>query len=156
MKKTEPCCCGSGNVFSSCCGAIIEDHLEAKTPEALMRSRYSAYVLHNEKHLLRTWDISTRPDSVEFDDDTTWLNLQVHCAGIDRENPDKGTVNFTASFLTGGELFTMNERSNFRRRDEHWYYIDGENETVRTVVSKKAPCPCGSGKKFKRCCLKYQ
>ena len=32
----------------------------------------------------------------------------------------------------------------------------GENRTVRGkgVVSKNAPCPCGSGKKYKRCCGK--
>jgi uncharacterized protein YecA (UPF0149 family) len=25
--------------------------------------------------------------------------------------------------------------------------------TGRTVVSRNSPCPCGSGKRFKRCCM---
>ena len=52
---------------------------------------------------------------------------------------------------------SLTERSRFVRRDGQWYYLDGEYETETTrretpKIGRNDPCPCGSGKKFKKCC----
>ncbi|UNB77983.1 SEC-C domain-containing protein [Escherichia coli] len=34
------------------------------------------------------------------------------------------------------------------KENGQWYYIDG----TRPQICRNDPCPCGSGKKFKKCC----
>ena len=55
----RPCPCGSGAGLDACCGPIV-DGAAARTAEALMRSRYTAYVLGNFCHLERTHAPETR------------------------------------------------------------------------------------------------
>ena len=43
-RDREPCPCGSGQSYTTCCGPWHAG-VPAPTAEALMRSRYSAYVL---------------------------------------------------------------------------------------------------------------
>ena len=71
----EPCPCGSGRAYVACCGPL-HDGEPAATAEALMRSRYSAYVLGHTDHVFRTWHPRTRPDDVSSDG-TTWLGLEI-------------------------------------------------------------------------------
>ena len=61
------CPCTSGLSFGECCGKY---HAGAKAPtaEALMRSRFSAFVSGDEDYLLRTWDPVTRPGSLDLAD----------------------------------------------------------------------------------------
>ncbi|BBD09151.1 SEC-C motif domain-containing protein [Desulfovibrio ferrophilus] len=46
MTKPKDCPCGSGKEYTACCEPIING-TPAPTAEALMRSRYSAYVVGN-------------------------------------------------------------------------------------------------------------
>ena len=157
------CYCGSNVAFDQCCGPILAG-TPAKTPEALMRSRYSAYVLGNMDHIDRTFAPEVKNDFDRAEAERTaseieWLGLEVVNSS---ENGDKGTVEFSLRFrrrdLDGQEL-TQHEVSNFRRSDGHWLYVDGKvtaNVAPRHVVKvgRNDPCPCGSGKKFKKCCDK--
>jgi len=116
-----------------------------------MRSRYSAYVLKRSDYLADTWHPSTRPASLDLHSDTTsWQCLRIVATEKGGAGDSEGTVEFTADYL-GGQL---HERSRFLREGGKWFYLDGEMLPPLTAgkVGRNDPCPCGSGKKFKRCC----
>lgn len=121
-----------------------------------MRSRYCAYRLGDADYLLRTWHPSTRPLALDLQQDAVqWLGLQV----LDRQQglagDDYGMVSFIADYRQAGRPCQLQERSHFRKLDGLWYYLDGEHgrQPVATGgTARNAPCPCGSGRKFKRCC----
>ncbi|MGC3981320.1 MAG: YchJ family metal-binding protein [Steroidobacteraceae bacterium] len=94
----------------------------AHTAEALMRSRYSAFVLLNEAYLLATWHRSTRPKAVTFEAGLKWLGLKVVAHQADG---DTATVEFIARYRVGGTSATrLHERSNFVREQATWFYVD--------------------------------
>jgi SEC-C motif domain protein len=118
-----PCPCGSGDTLDRCC-ARWHRSLQAPTAEALMRSRYSAYVLEDEPYLLATWHASTRPASVGFEPGTKWLGLTVKNAR--QLGPDQAEVSFVARYRIGGNpAVRMQERSRFLREEGRWFYVDG-------------------------------
>lgn len=152
------CPCGSAVEFDQCCGPILAG-VAAKTPEALMRSRYSAYVLGKMDHIDRTHAPEIRADfnraeAERMAREIEWLGLQVIDSG---ESGDRGTVEFSIRFRRDGQELTQHEVSTFRRSDGHWLYVDGKvsaNAPPRQVVKigRNDPCPCGSGRKHKKCC----
>ena len=113
-----------------------------------MRSRYSAYILKNGDYLLKSWHTSTRPGSLDLKDDSTqWKKLKIISAS---ENKVHFVAYFTQDTLNKEKTYALTEISNFVK-DEIWQYMNGEE--VKTVqLTKNMPCPCQSGKKFKRCC----
>jgi SEC-C motif-containing protein len=120
----EHCPCGSGAALDACC-AQWHRTPQAPTAEALMRSRYSAFVLCNESYLLATWHPSTRPASVGFDSGTKWLGLTVKSARI--MGPNRAEVEFVARYrIGGGSAVRIEERSRFVREEGRWLYVDGE------------------------------
>lgn len=147
----EICPCCSGKSYMACCGPLHRGEAVAPNAEALMRSRYSAYVLKLSAYLSETWHISTRPASLDVgSDDTAWQRLViVHTenGGID---DSKGVVEF-AAYYEGGQL---HERSRFLKEAGRWLYLDGEilPPLAEGKAGRNDPCPCGSGKKFKKCC----
>ena len=108
-----------------------------------MRSRYSAYVLKDNDYLRKSWHPSTRPAELDVSGDgTPWQRLLIVSA-------DKEHVEF-AAFYQGGQL---HERSRFVCEGGQWFYLDGESlPPIEEKTGRNAPCPCGSGKKYKRCC----
>ncbi|WP_252507484.1 YchJ family metal-binding protein, partial [Escherichia coli] len=78
---------------------------------------------------------------------TEWLGLTVfeHCW---QDADNIGFVSFVARFTEGGKTGAIIERSRFLKENGQWYYIDG----TRPQFGRNDPCPCGSGKKFKKCC----
>lgn len=120
-----------------------------------MRSRYTAYALADAHYLLRTWHSSTRPLKIDTTAAPRWTGLEIRA--IDAGAPDdaRGTVEFVARFVEGGHTGVLHETSRFVRESGAWYYVDGTLRAVRPEPAKagrNAPCPCGSGRKFKRCC----
>jgi SEC-C motif-containing protein len=132
-KQAAPsaCPCDSGQPYATCCGvwhngfaqgmkeAVSEVH--APTPEALMRSRYSAYVLGLIDYLMATWHPSTAPGDLELQP-VKWLGLEVRHAEM---AGDAGVVEFVARCRTPQGAERMHETSRFVRQDGRWYYIDG-------------------------------
>ena len=122
--SVEACPCGSGRPLSDCC-ARWHGGLPAPSAEALMRSRYSAFVLGLESYLRATWHVSTRPQSLSLPDAQKWLGLS-----IKRHETvgDAAQVEFVARFrVGGGSAQRQHERSRFvREPDGRWYYVDGE------------------------------
>ena len=122
---TGPCPCGSGAGYVACCGPL-HDGRPATTAEALMRSRYAAYVLGLGDHLFRTWHPRTRPDDVTPATDLTWLGLEVLSTEGGGEGDDSGTVEFRARYRhRDSDEHVLAEASRFVRRGGRWVYVDG-------------------------------
>lgn len=122
----QACHCGSGRGYDACCGPLHAG-APAADAEALMRSRYSAYVLGDADYLLRSWHASTRPASLSFDgpaaQQPVWLGLQVKSHVV--TGPDSADVVFIAKYrIGGGSVVRMREHSRFLREHGHWYYLD--------------------------------
>lgn len=116
-----------------------------------MRSRYSAYVLKQSAYLAQTWHPSTRPAALNIDaDPVSWQRLAMLACEAGGEGDAQGTVEFVA-WYAGGQL---HERSRFVREGGRWFYVDGEilPAVAADKIGRNAPCPCGSGKKYKKCC----
>jgi SEC-C motif domain protein len=129
--STATCPCGGTSSstlpLSACCGRyhLGPEHLKAPTAEALMRSRYSAYVLGLTDYLLATWHPSTRPASVEADPPgLTWLGLQVR--SHEMQDATHATVDFVARSKQGGRAQRMQEKSRFIFESGFWFYVDGD------------------------------
>lgn len=118
------CPCGAGPTYADCCGRW---HSGAPAPdaEALMRSRYSAFVREDAGYLLATWHPDFRPPSLTLTPGLRWLGLQVKA--VVRLQEDAAEVRFIArSRIGGGPAIRHEERSRFRRVDGRWYYCDGD------------------------------
>ena len=127
-KASAACPCGSNQAYGDCCGrwhAGLSQDVHAPTPEALMRSRYSAYVLGLLDYLLATWHPATAPGELELPP-VKWLGLEVRHA---EQSGDAGVVEFVARCrtfqLAGGKAERMHETSRFVRENGRWLYIDG-------------------------------
>jgi SEC-C motif-containing protein len=126
-RATAPCPCDSGLTYGDCCGPHHQsfergDGPGAPTPEALMRSRYSAYALGLIDYLLATWHPSTSPGELELSP-VKWLGLEVRHAAM---SGDAGVVEFVARLKDSGKAQRMHEISRFVREAGQWYYIDGQ------------------------------
>ncbi len=161
MSTDSLCLCGSEIDRDSCCLLLHSGSKSAATAETLMRSRFTAYAMHNEQYLLDTWESSKRPESIDFskESDVTWTRLEIVGKKKGGEKDSKGLVEFKAYYTLLGEDYAMHEISRFVKKEGKWLYFDGAVKSVGKVgqpsnQGKNAPCPCGSGKKFKRCCGK--
>lgn len=159
MKRTisdnESCLCGSGNTYSTCCQKVHLDHAAASTAEELMRSRYTAFALEKSSHILKTWVENKRPKALNFDDHpVTWIHLTINSSKDGQPENSTGQVDFTSTYIENGQLCTLSEISNFKKIDSLWYYVDGVCDVSKRKLERNRPCPCGSGKKFKRCCVR--
>ncbi len=115
-----------------------------------MRSRYSAYALGDAAYISRSWHPGYRPAEVAPDPDLRWLGLDI----IARSD-DPATVEFEARYLRQGRVDAIHEISRFVCEQGQWLYTDGEQRPPTFKPWKPGrneDCPCGSGRKFKRCC----
>ena len=158
----ETCPCGSGAVYASCCAPYIAGEAPAPTAQALMRSRYTAHVKLAAEYLNATQRgqrlaTFSRMDMEHSARSMRWVGLKVVAASGGGEGDKEGTVEFIASFEKDGQPGTHHEKSSFVRDGQAWLYTSGKNpqKPVRrdaVKVGRNQPCPCGSGKKYKRCC----
>ncbi|WP_313556028.1 YchJ family protein [Miniimonas arenae] len=119
------CPCRSGRPFAECCGPFLAGGL-ALTAEALMRSRYTAYALGDEDHVLRTWHPDTAPSVLDLSDGVTFVGLQVVDTVAGGVDDDAGTVHFRAAYRTETGREVLEEISRFVRLDGAWLYVDGD------------------------------
>lgn len=150
----ENCPCGSNKAYSVCCGVFISGQKVAPTPEALMRSRYTAYTKANVDYIEKTMRGPAmkhfdKKEAAAWAKEAHWLGLQV----LGSTQKDKsGTVEFIASYSVAGQNQSMRELSQFELDNEQWYYVDGAEKPSK--VGRNELCSCGSQKKFKKCCGK--
>ncbi len=170
------CYCGSKNKFENCCEPLLKLAQHASTAEKLMRSRYSAFVTKNIKYLKNTLASESRSDfdeksTKEWADQAEWLGLEILSTTEGQESDSKGTVEFMAKYKVNNEVLEHHEVAHFSKDSKGiWYFVDGDGHThkegeththhkkVETFqregdkVGRNEPCPCGSGKKYKKCC----
>lgn len=149
-ENPKNCLCGLEQSYKNCCGRFIDSNKTPETPEQLMRSRYSAYALKNESYLLNSWHVSTRPEFLKLNlDSTQWKKLKI----IFTDDKDVCFVAFFTQDASSKEkTYALTELSHFIK-EENWFYLNGDE--VNTIqLTMNMNCPCRSGKKYKRCCGK--
>jgi SEC-C motif-containing protein len=157
------CPCGSTLLFNTCCQLFITQKKYPRTPEQLMRSRFSAYATKEGQYIFDTYGAKQRlkqsvTDIKAWADECLWLALVVH-------NSTESTVEFSAYYIVDNTLCELREKSNFNLEQGQWRYIDGDitvhNEI--TNIKRNDICPCNNystawsvkkSKKFKHCCAK--
>jgi len=87
-----------------------------------------------------------------------WHGIDIVFTEAGGPTDDQGIVEFVARFSIRGDQMRHHERSVFEKIENRWYFKEGEFMTPKQVrretpkVGRNDPCPCGSGKKFKKCC----
>ncbi len=182
----KPCICGSGRPFAHCCdlylkgttggvpGETIRGNKFAPTAEALMRSRYTAFVLGNIDYLLATHhldyhssDRASLQKSIQTTLRTTeWINLIVLDIQKGQRKDKIGSVEFVAAYRSKqstaleieraaekgspNAIAQLHEKSQFVREGAQWFYTKGE--LLAPYQPKRSqPCWCGSSLKFRQC-----
>lgn len=127
MSTHDPCPCGRPAAYAHCCGRYHDGPLHRQAPdaEALMRSRYSAFVKQLGAYLQDTWHPSTRPvEAPVFEPGLRWLGLEVK--RHQRIDDDHALVEFVARSKLGGRAHRLHETSRFvRDAAGRWLYLDG-------------------------------
>lgn len=157
----EHCPCGSGKSYQTCCGPFHAGTSKAPTAEALMRSRYSAYVKAQIQYIMDTY---TKKDQDTIDpegtrkwaEESTWQGLEIRSTEGGGLKDDTGTVEFVAHFVQRGIAEKHHEVASFVKQDGLWLYDTGKvipttKVRVGEKIGRNDPCHCGSGKKFKHC-----
>lgn len=156
MNNKDLCPCNSGILYQYCCEPFITGNKIVTTAEALMRSRYTAYFIKDEKYLLKTWHPETRPLTIDFDVISGWCGLDILSSESGGNEDNQGVVEFRAKAIIQKKILYLHEISRFVKEDDNWLYVDGDIQESSPVnmykVGRNDPCPCGSSKKFKKCC----
>lgn len=123
--NVKNCHCGSGIPFEDCCGPYLSGQMNAPTAEALMRSRYSAYAIHNADYLWETTALKMRKYHskaaiLQWAKANHWVKLEIL-------KTTETTVEFKAYYLDAKLQAQIHyEKSVFILENEKWFYLDGE------------------------------
>jgi SEC-C motif domain protein len=159
----EFCPCGSEKDYSECCHPLIKGERAAETAEALMRSRYTAHAKKEYDYIFDTTlpakrQEGDRKETAAWSKKLDWQRLEIREIKQGGPEDSTGTVEFVARYRKNGRAFEHHEIAEFVREDDRWYFKDGQApQTIQSVrqgpkTGRNDPCPCGSGKKFKKCC----
>lgn len=163
--KDDLCPCDSGKKYSECCEPIITGTGSAATAEALMRSRYTAYVKHEIEYIAHSCVRETEENEIDMEEtrkwsqESIWHGLKILRTEKGKETDTEGVVEFTADYTRKGIRDVHHETANFKKINGVWVYNNGVLTTTTVVregpkVGRNEKCPCGSGKKYKQCCGK--
>jgi SEC-C motif domain protein len=151
-----PCC--SGIAYGECCLPIL-DGRPAPTAEALVRSRYAAFAVRRLDHVAESHAPEIRQDfnraeAERLAEECEWKSLRIHSVTGEGEDAE---VEFVMEIRRAGGLIIKAGKSRFRREEGRWLFVSTQAaprlEQVRTApkANRNEPCPCGSGKKYKKC-----
>jgi SEC-C motif-containing protein len=152
--KLSHCPCKSGKHYQDCCQPLHLNQKKAQDCAQLMRSRYSAFCLQLGEYLFTTYHPEHRGDLTVEDlsePSFDWNNLEI----VETETlAQTGFVEFKAWYQLDGQLHCHHERSNFVKEHNQWLYCDGTfyPSEKSGKIQRNDICPCGSGKKYKKCC----
>ena len=122
------CSCGSGRDYVTCCQPYVEGRAHPETPEALMRSRYTAYTMADIDYIEKTQRGKAAqgfnaPDACAWSKRVTWTKLEILSTELKR--PNKSVVEFIATFVDGYTPQSMHEKSEFIKKAGLWFYVNG-------------------------------
>lgn len=160
---SDPCPCGSTHAIVSCCLPFIEGKRHPQTTEELLRSRYTAFTRGDVDYIInthhgRTRDQISREEIEKWSRESTWKGLKILESEGGKAADASGTIAFCAEYETGGKKHEHFEQSLFEKEDGKWKFVDaqalksGPVKRTEPKVGRNDPCPCGSGKKHKKCC----
>lgn len=188
----SPCPCGSEKQYPDCCEPLLTGQKTANTPEALMRSRYTAFTQKNADYLLSTMtpelqQANDHQDLQDFADEVeSWVKLEIINAPAVSSYATQANVEFTAYFMYDGQQQRIHENSMFVKQNDQWLYAGHQHQCgshhdhnddrqhnhhhhvhdencghhhhhdpyrAEVKIGRNDPCPCGSGKKYKKCCI---
>lgn len=154
---TNLCYCGSSTDFSTCCQPFIQGTKKAPTALALMKSRYAAYCVNASDYLIASTHSSQRhlydkADLEAWATDSTWQKLEILSTKDGQDSDKVGEVIFKAYYLDAQkQAHIHHEHSQFVKEDDTWFFHSGKI-VKPTIPNRNDACPCGSGKKYKKCC----
>ena len=122
-KGKTPCPCGSKKSLEACCGPFVFGKQKPDSPEALMRSRYTANVKKAYKYVADSWHSKSKPSKITSGGKTNWLGLEVLNS---KQEDNRGWVEFKAFYGHGTHQHALHEKSFFLFEDNQWWYVDGE------------------------------
>ncbi len=163
MESPMNCPCGAAAEYAACCEPIIKGVRPAVTAEELMRARYSAYTQVEVDFIQESLHPDARSDSDpagarDWAENSTWHGLEVLNTEAGGPGDDAGKVEFIASYTYDGQDKQYREVAEFERVEGHWYFRGGRPAVKQPIVrdepkiGRNDACPCGSGRKYKRCC----
>lgn len=151
--------------YDNCCQPFLEGKKKATTAEALMRSRYTAYVEKNINYIDETQvsepgEVFNKEEALKWAENSEWLGIEIKKVQKGESQDSTGVVEFVALYKdrpSGTEL-RHHETSLFTKQNGEWKFKEGQIHGAQPVkrlmpkVGRNDPCSCGSGKKFKKCC----
>lgn len=160
----QSCPCGSGADYKTCCELIITGKQPAATAEALLRARYTAFDRVDIKFIERSHAPNTRGQldlkSIEqWARSSEWKKLEIIRVEHGQAGDADGKIEFKAHYRLHNKDCVLHELAEFAHRQGQWWYIDSTLPDVKQYVretpklGRNDPCSCGSGKKFKKCCM---
>ena len=153
----KQCPCGSNLSYSLCCSPYINGQDTPKTPEALMRSRYTAYTLAETGYIKKTMQGKAaigfnEKEAKDWAQLMYWLGLNLIKTMPHTTDKSIGYVEFVAKYLDKNFIRIIHEISEFQHVDGIWFYTDGQQiENKAQPIGRNAVCPCGNQRKFKNC-----
>jgi len=155
------CPCNSNKKYGDCCEPIIQQKAAA-TAQKLMRSRYTAYKTGQANYLYETTHPSVRKSYSlkqieQWSKENNWTKLEIVSVEHGSIRDTRGIVEFKAYYTDyNGNEQVHHEKSTFLKEGNTWFYVEGVINPKEVDLMKKTsrndPCPCGSGKKYKKCC----
>lgn len=156
------CSCDTQKPYSECCEPVIRG---AKTPAFavdVMRARYTAHVRQEIDYIMNTLSPARKKDTDRKATETwsreaQWDGLEIIATEKGGPDDETGQVEFKARFRENEEPREHHELASFAKLKGAWYFDDGRapaNKPVRLEgpkIGRNDPCPCGSGKKYKKC-----
>lgn len=137
ISPNESCPCYSGKKYKKCCRPY-HNGMKAKSPEALVRARFSAYKLGMEDFIMQT----THPESKHYNaDENRWRAsirayiIQSRFIDLEILSAEDDKVSYKANIFS---MFTQEtnatiEHCTFKQEDGKWFYLDGEHEDVKEI-----------------------
>lgn len=161
---TDLCPCASQTLFPDCCGPYIEGAKIPETAEQMMRARYTAHARVDIDFIVNTHYPDTagnvsKEGTRRWAEGSDWLGLDILSTKKGGTQDKTGEVEFIAHYRDrNGERHRHHELSLFNKVNGQWRFRDSQVPEVGQVrreapkVGRNDPCPCGSGKKYKKYC----
>jgi SEC-C motif domain protein len=161
----DKCHCGANFTFEQCCQPYLSGVKQPPTAESLMRSRYSAFVVEDINYIKDTMTGEmlknfSYDQTLAYAQSVTWQRLNVIASSADDPAATTAWVEFEVYYILNGIEKCLYEYSSFERMENRWFYIDSEKSRLtdcgdKTLsnLGRNDKCHCGSGKKYKKCCL---
>ncbi len=151
--------------LDQCCGPLLSGKKKAPTAESLMRARYSAYAVKNIDYIDATQitvqnEVFDKAEALKWAESSEWLGLEIKKTQKGGTEDQSGVVEFVAHYKDKASSTELihHETSLFQKQDGEWKFKEGQIHGAQPIkrlepkVGRNDPCPCNSGKKFKKCC----